>query len=93
MIVTGAYARVRHPLYAGLSLSVSGLGLVAGSRRVVVAGASWLLITSLWSVPEEERLRERFGAEYDAYRLATPRVIPRCSRGAASGEAQNRRGR
>jgi len=76
LIVTGPYASVRHPLYAGLSLTAVGVGLVLGSRRLVAGGFGWLLVTRLWSMGEEKALAERFGAEYEAYRAATPAVIP-----------------
>ncbi len=76
LIVTGPYACVRHPLYAGLSLTAVGLGLICGLRRLVLAGAGWLVVTRLWSIGEERKLVERFGARYADYRTATPAVIP-----------------
>ena len=80
LIVTGSYASVRHPLYAGLSLTVVGAGLVADSRRLIAGGLAWLLVTRLWSIGEEEVLAKRFAPEYGAYRAATPAIIPRrCS--------------
>ena len=76
LLVTGPYAYVRHPLYAGFSLTAVGLGLILGSRRLVLGGSGWLLVTRLWSVHEDRRLAERFGPEYAAYRKATPALIP-----------------
>jgi len=76
LIVTGAYRYVRHPLYAGLSLTLTGLGLVARRGTLVLAGLGWLLLTQAWSVGEEKELEERFGSEYSDYRRATPRVVP-----------------
>lgn len=80
LIVTGPYAYVRHPLYAGLSLTVVGLGLILGSWGIVLGGIGWALVTRLWSVHEERELAERFGSEYEAYRRATPAIIPDASR-------------
>jgi protein-S-isoprenylcysteine O-methyltransferase Ste14 len=76
LLVTGPYAHVRHPLYAGFSLTAVGLGLILGSRRLVLGGSGWLLVTRLWSVHEDARLAERFGPEYAAYRRTTPALIP-----------------
>lgn len=77
LITSGPYARVRHPLYAGLSLAAAGMGLIIGARALVLGGLGWLLLTRLWSIPEERGLAERFGEEYAKYRLATPAFVPR----------------
>lgn len=76
LIVTGPYACVRHPLYAGLSMTVVGLGLLLGRRSLLLGGSVWLLVTRLWSIGEERTLAERFGAEYADYRKATGAFIP-----------------
>lgn len=80
LIVSGAYAHVRHPLYAGLSMSVVGLGLIIGSRRLVLGGLAWLAVTRLWSLHEETDLAEKFGPAYERYRRATPAMVPDLSR-------------
>lgn len=77
LIVTGPYARVRHPLYAGLSMSTVGMGLILGSRRLVFGGSVWLVVTWLWSIHEEVDLAEKFGPAYEVYRRETPAMIPR----------------
>jgi protein-S-isoprenylcysteine O-methyltransferase Ste14 len=77
LITTGPYARVRHPLYAGLSLSITGVGLLTGCWLLVVAGLLWLGITQVWAIHEERDLSRRFGEQYDRYRRATPGVVPR----------------
>jgi protein-S-isoprenylcysteine O-methyltransferase Ste14 len=76
LIVTGAYRYVRHPLYAGLSLTLVGLGLFLGRRMLALGGFGWLLVTQVWSVQEEADLARRFGAGYETYRRSTPRVVP-----------------
>ena len=76
LIVTGPYARVRHPLYAGLSMTMVGLGLVLGRLSLVLGGFVWLLVTRVWSIHEERALAERFGQSYTAYRDATPAMMP-----------------
>ncbi len=72
---TGAYACVRHPIYAGLLLGGAGLVILGGRpARVVV----WLgLLALLWArtVLEERKLSERF-TDYRAYAARTPRLLP-----------------
>jgi protein-S-isoprenylcysteine O-methyltransferase Ste14 len=77
LIVTGPYAYVRHPLYAGLSMTAFGIGLIVGSWPLAVSGRGWLLVTRVWSIREERGLAERFGAEYTIYRQTTPGMIPK----------------
>jgi len=67
---------IRHPSYLGLL--VNSLGWVLAFRSGV-----GLLITALIIPPllariraEERLLRTEFGAEYDAYRARTSRLIP-----------------
>jgi protein-S-isoprenylcysteine O-methyltransferase Ste14 len=80
LIVTGPYARVRHPLCAGLSMTIVGLGLVLGRLSLALGGSAWLLVTRLWSIHEEKALAERFGTEYAAYRDSTPAMVPNLGR-------------
>lgn len=76
LIVTGAYRSVRHPLYAGLSMTLVGIGLLSGTWVLAFGGLVWLLVTQVWSIHEERELAQRFGAEYVTYRQTTPRVVP-----------------
>jgi len=80
LIVTGPYAYVRHPLYAGLSMTAIGFGLMLGLRSLVLGGSGWLLVTRLWSIHEERALAGRFGSDYTAYREATPAIVPDVAR-------------
>lgn len=77
LIVTGPYAQVRHPLYAGLSMTLVGIGFIFGLWRLAVGGFCWLVVTLFWSIPEDRRLSRRFGREYARYRTTTPGFIPR----------------
>ncbi len=85
LITAGVYRYVRHPLYAGFSLSAVGLGLVLGSRALTVGGAAWLFVTQAWAVGEERQLSRRFGPAYERYRASTPRLIPDVARFLAEG--------
>lgn len=72
----GLYARVRHPRYAGMMLSVLGACLLAGTLLLwLVAAAWWLLVLAAVSL-EERELRARFGATYVAYSHRVPRFLP-----------------
>jgi hypothetical protein len=80
LVTDGVYARVRNPMYLGHLIYLSGLTLVT---RSPVAGG-YLLGAIPWfnarAAADEVRLQERFGAEYDAYRAAVPRWLPRIGR-------------
>lgn len=76
LVMTGIYGVIRHPSYAGLLLYCIGWSLAFRS------GAG-LILTALLVVPllarirsEEALLASHFGAEYDAYRARTARLIP-----------------
>ena len=72
----GIYARVRHPRYTGMMLSVLGACLIAGSLLLWgVAVVWWLLALAAVSL-EERELRARFGAAYEAYSKRVPRFLP-----------------
>ena len=76
LVTTGIYGTIRHPSYCGLLIGSLGWSLTFR------AGAG-VLLTALTLVPvlarihaEEMLLRSHFGAEYDAYRARTSRLIP-----------------
>jgi protein-S-isoprenylcysteine O-methyltransferase Ste14 len=76
LVTTGIYAVIRHPSYLGLLINALGWALAFRS----VAG---VLLTALTIVPivarigaEETLLRSQFGADYDAYRSRTSRLVP-----------------
>lgn len=95
LVVDGPYRWTRNPMYAGQLAFLAGLSLSSGSP--VAAGLfGWHLRWFADRVRrDEERLRERFRAEYDAYCARTPRWLPRppasdASRGERSAEAPPR---
>jgi len=76
LVTSGIYGVIRHPSYLGLL--VNSLGFALAFRSGV-----GVLLTALTLVPliariraEERLLRTQFGAEYDAYRARTSRLIP-----------------
>jgi protein-S-isoprenylcysteine O-methyltransferase Ste14 len=76
LVTTGIYSLIRHPSYLGLLISSLGWGLAFRSGVGVLLAA--LLVPPLVArIQAEERLlRSQFGAEYDAYRARTSRLIP-----------------
>lgn len=77
LVTTGTYARVRHPMYAALLLYSLGNALVVSNW---IAGPAYpvamTLLFAFRCVREEEMMRARFGAQYDAYRARSKRLIP-----------------
>lgn len=74
LVDRGVYAIVRHPQYlAGVLLGV-GLGLIAQHWVVGLLGAIVVFVSYLGTYPEEERLREKFGREYEDYAKRVPRM-------------------
>ncbi|HUJ29260.1 MAG TPA: isoprenylcysteine carboxylmethyltransferase family protein [Myxococcales bacterium] len=76
--VSGPYAHTRNPLYLGNLLITLGLCAVAHSWALLLAiavlfGVQYRAIIAA----EEEFLRSRFGAEFDAYCARVPRFWPR----------------
>ena len=76
LVTSGVYGVIRHPSYLGLLISSLGWGLAFRSGIGVLLAA--LLVPPLLArIKAEERLlQSEFGAEYDAYRARTSRLIP-----------------
>jgi len=72
----GIYRRIRHPSYLGLLLG--SLGWALAFRSAIGVGLVALLLPPLLAriTAEERLLRDNFGAEYEAYRARTARLIP-----------------
>lgn len=81
LVRRGPYALVRHPVYAGLALHFAGACLATGNLLLV---AGTLLVSYpafyLRARAEERLLRDRFGAEYEAYARRIPMLVPRLTR-------------
>lgn len=80
LTVTGPYAYLRHPLYAGTLLICAGFGIALGP-------AGWLALAALLSwffvsyFPSKERresqlLEQRYGSSYTAYRARVGALLP-----------------
>jgi hypothetical protein len=81
LTVSGPYAHLRHPLYAGTMLVGVGLLWMGGG-----SAAPWLLLVGLLFfffhyLPYKERiesarLERRYGEAYRRYRVAVPALLP-----------------
>jgi protein-S-isoprenylcysteine O-methyltransferase Ste14 len=73
---TGIYSVIRHPSYAGLLILTAGWSLAfrSGVGLILIAMFVPPLLARIRS--EEALLQSQFGAEYDAYRARTSRLIP-----------------
>ena len=82
LTVTGPYAYLRHPLYAGTMLLAAGFGVLLGN------GPGLLVVFSIWlwlafgyfprkERVEGDRLEALYGRQYLAYRQAVPALWPR----------------
>jgi len=76
LVTTGVYGVIRHPSYLGLLVNALGWGLAFRSGLGVLL-AALLVPPVLARISAEERLlASQFGAEYDAYRARTSKLIP-----------------
>ncbi len=84
---TGPYALCRHPLYLGHFLIA--IGFLIGSNQPIVAVAGIVLFWMIF-IPtmqrEEAQLSKMFGSRYTDYMKHTPRIIPRWSSKAWTGQ-------
>ncbi len=76
LVESGAYAHVRHPIYAALILIALGWSVATTSLVALGLTAVLALVLDLKSRREEEWLEERFSG-YAAYATRTSRFIPR----------------
>ena len=76
LVTTGIYATIRNPSYLGLLVSTLGWSLAFRSVVGVLLTAALVPVLAARMASEERLLHEQFGAEYDAYRARTWRLIP-----------------
>ncbi len=76
LLTTGPYRTIRHPSYLGLMIGSLGWALAFRSGSGLVIAALTLLPLLARIDAEERLLQSHFGAEYDAYRARTWRMIP-----------------
>lgn len=77
LVTRGPYRWVRHPFYDCMALFMLSIALMMANWFVIVSGAVMFTLLAIRSRSEEQKLLERFGEPYRAYRAATGRFVPR----------------
>lgn len=75
LVLEGAYARIRHPMYAGLMALAVGWALLTISLPTLVTALALLVVLDLKARREEVWLAERY-PDYGAYLARSRRFIP-----------------
>ena len=83
LAVTGLYARLRHPQYAGFLLIMVGFLLQWPTLATLAMFPVLVLVYRRLAIGEEREVRQHFGAEWDAYAARTPRFLPHLGRPSA----------
>ena len=76
LVTTGLYSVIRHPSYLGLLVNALGWAFAFRSGVGVLLTVITILPLVARIRSEETLLHTQFGAEYDAYRARTSRLIP-----------------
>jgi protein-S-isoprenylcysteine O-methyltransferase Ste14 len=77
LIDSGPYSRLSNPSYTGAMITMAGLGLAMGNWASLAGILLFAGLGFAWRIRvEEDSLRARFGAEFDAYRKARWALIP-----------------
>jgi protein-S-isoprenylcysteine O-methyltransferase Ste14 len=75
-VVKGPYRLLRHPMYAGLDLAMTGTALAFGNRMGFLVAAFAALGTLVKARAEEKMPAKRFPRIYPAYSKRTKRLVP-----------------
>ena len=68
LVVAGPFRISRNPIYLGSALMLAGLAASLGSSAPFAVLAVWVFaMNQLFIQPEEAKLAETFGPEYEAY--------------------------
>lgn len=80
LVQEGVFAHCRNPLYVGNLLVILGLGLIANSMVFLLVGMPFFIFAYIAIVSAEENfLRQKFGADFDAYCQRVGRFVPNLS--------------
>jgi protein-S-isoprenylcysteine O-methyltransferase Ste14 len=68
LVTHNVFARTRNPMYLAMAIMLTGAAILFGSLLGLVVVAFFVIyITQFQIKPEEEAMREIFGAGFDAY--------------------------
>ena len=76
LATAGPYARIRHPQYVAFVMILLGFLLQWPTLLTLAMFPILVAMYGRLAVTEEREMRERFGAEFDAYAARTPRFVP-----------------
>lgn len=76
LVVGGPYAHTRNPMYLGHLVFTAGLAVATRSPLALALLAERWLRFQRRIETDERRLAERFGVDYEAYRMKVPRWLP-----------------
>ena len=71
LVMTGIYAKIRHPMYIGLVLLHLGFPFIFRSFVACLSTILWAGFISVWTCFEEKNLERRFGQKYIDYKRRT----------------------
>lgn len=77
LAIAGPFRFVRNPLYLGNLFLFLAYGLFSTPFGLVLSMLAAILTTLALIAHEERHLRARYGAAFEAYRRAVPRLMPR----------------
>lgn len=76
LVTEGVYRFIRHPIYTGLLLSLTGAELVAQSYLFLPVFIGMFMWSYTRGTREEKLLEEHFGNEYRFYKKRSKMLIP-----------------
>jgi protein-S-isoprenylcysteine O-methyltransferase Ste14 len=78
LVVGGLYRYVRNPMYEAVAATIVGQALILGRPGLLLYAALFAATVAAFVYGyEEPTLADQFGTDYEAYRRAVPRWIPR----------------
>jgi protein-S-isoprenylcysteine O-methyltransferase Ste14 len=78
LVIAGPYRHVRNPMISGVLAVILGEAALLGSLALLAWAAGVVAVNAVYlPLVEEPGLRRRFGEEYERYRAAVPRWLPR----------------
>ncbi len=77
LVTNGPYCYVRHPFYVTAGLVLLSATLLSANAFIGICGLLVLLLLAARTPMEEQKLLEKFGEPYRAYRASTGAFLPR----------------
>ena len=78
LVIGGLYRYVRNPMYLAVAALIVGQALILGRPALLLYALVFgVAVATFVRCYEEPTLARRYGAEYEEYRRAVPRWLPR----------------